>query len=501
MINKIKDFLKNKLSRKATDELNDQDELLDQENSEEAESHYHLNEDKTGDIPLPKREELEEDGLEIEEIYRPTFKEKLQKIFPTFFRKKEELQEDEEEVHEIEEEDLHEEKPSFKEKLHKLFPTFARKKEIEESLEEESSPLLIDESEERPGLKEKLLALKGRFSLGKKLSALKLPSAKSKQGDSKGLLLSPSLTRTIDKFLSRESRETIHQVSLVLIICSLTYAIGKITALSLKGAPAIDSAKDFSVQINSRDAFQPNTLAQVKSINIFRTNTGLGGKKKPTDTNCVEPQQISNLPIKLVNTVVLQDSVKSLASVQVRGDRILQEVREGDQISNLAKVFKITRLDVLVKNLESGICESISSAKGKEMGSPISVMSPSQSKAYLKNKKIPGIENVGNKYNISKTLIDEKMKDIASVLTQARAIKMQNPDGTISFKLTEIDPEGIFPYLGLEDQDIITSINGKPIYDMNEVMGLFAKIKNLDNLSLGIKREGSDSVKEYSIKK
>lgn len=485
MINKIKDFLKNKLSRKATDELIDQDELLDQENAEEAETQYHLNEDKTGDIPLSNMNEMEE---EFEELAKPTFKERLQKIFPTFFRKKREevFEEDEEEPLILEEESLYEEKPSFKEKLQRAFPTFFRKKEVEDST-------LPVETEAKVGFKERFLLLR------EKLGGIKLPSGKS--GDSKGQLLSPSLTRSIDKFLSRESRETIHQVSLVLIICSFTYAAGKITALTLKGAPAVDSAKDFSVKIDSRAAFQPNTLAQVKSINVFRTNTGLGGKKKPTDTNCVEPQQISNLPIKLVNTVVLQDSVKSLASVQVRGDRILQEIREGDQISNLAKVFKISRLDVLVKNLESGVCESISAAKGKEMGSPISVMSPSQSKAYLKNKKIPGIENVGNKYNISKNLIDEKMKDIASVLTQARAIKIQNPDGTISFKLTEIDPEGIFPYLGLEDQDIITSINGKPIYDMNEVMGLFAKIKNLDNLSLGIKREGSDSVKEYSIKK
>lgn len=163
--------------------------------------------------------------------------------------------------------------------------------------------------------------------------------------------------------------------------------------------------------------------------------------------------------------------------MQVRGDRQLQEVREGDQISNLAKIFKITRLEILVKNLESGVCESIASDKAREARSPISVMSPSQSRAFIANKKMPGIENEGNKFNISKKLLDDKMKDIASILTQARAIKIQNPDGSIAFKLTEMDPAGIFPYLGLQDQDIITSINGKPIYDMNEVMGLFGKLR------------------------
>lgn len=71
----------------------------------------------------------------------------------------------------------------------------------------------------------------------------------------------------------------------------------------------------------------------------------------------------------------------------------------------------------------------------------------------------------------------------------------------MSFKLTEMDPEGLFSYLGLQDQDIITSINGRPIYDMNEVMGLFGRIKNLDKLQLGVKREGTDSVLDYNIKK
>ena len=330
----------------------------------------------------------------------------------------------------------------------------------------------------------------------------KLPEGfKSKSGE--GLsLLSPSLSKGIEKFLSREARETIHQVATVVIVCGITYTLGKVTALVLRGTPTFDSPRDYTVSISLENDFNAGTLNQVKSINPFRTNSGAKkGTQKVADTKCDEAQQSSTLPIKLVNTIVLQDTVKSLASVQIRGDRDLQEVRVGDSIDNLAKIFKITRLEILVKNLESGVCESISSDKAKEVRSPISVMTPAQSRNFKANKKMSGIDNVGNKFAISKTLLDEKMKDIAAILTQARAIKIQNPDGSLSFKLTEMDPQGIFPYLGLQDQDIITSINGKPIYDLNEVMGLFSRIKNLENLQLGVKREGSDSVQEYSIKK
>ncbi len=499
MINKIKDFLKNKLSRKRHTDFSDQDELLDQGISED-DLHEGLGEeDRTGEIPLPS------DALGEEEEVKPSWKDKFKVNIPSFSRKKTEELDEEDRTGEIPlPDEVSEVKPSWKDKLKNSIPALTRKKSEadEDSTGEISTPIISLDS--KPSWKEKLTqsvsGIRSKIG-GVNAREWKIPEGfKSKTGEGISLL-SPSLSRSIEKFLSREAREPIHQVALVLIICTITYSLGKVTALVLRGAPAIDSAKDYTVAINLENDFNPGTLGQVRSINIFRTNTGLGSKKTVADSKCEEAQQASSLPIKLVNTIVLQDTVKSLASVQIRGDRDLQEVRVGDQISNLAKIFKIGRLELLVKNLESGVCESIASEKARETRSPISVMSPSQSRDFKASKKLPGIENVGNKFMISKTLIDEKMKDIAAILTQARAIKIQNPDGTISFKLTEMDPAGIFPYLGLQDQDIITSINGKPIYDMNEVMGLFARIKNLDALQLGVKREGSDSVQEYSIKK
>ncbi len=445
MINKIKDFVKNKLARKSADSASSDDEFLDDQILESDLNEGFEQEEKTGEIPIQ--------GLT--------------------------------------------EKTSWKQRFRIQVPSF---KKTGEKTQIEKIP-----SESGLSMKDRMLNFFSHYK--SKIGGLrnardwKIPEGFRPKIGGGTTLLSPSLTRSIEKFLSREARENIHQVFLVTIVCSITYTLGKVTALVLKGPPAADSARDYTVTIDLENDFQPGSLAQVKGINIFRTNTGITSKKKVADTKCEEAQQESSLPIKLVNTIVLQDKVKSLASVQVRGERALQEMREGDQIQDLAKIFKITRLEILVKNLESGTCESITSEKARESRSPISVMSPSQSRKFLATKKMSGIENVGNKFTISKALLDEKMKDIASILTQTRAVKIQNPDGSLAFKLTEMDPQGIFPYLGLQDQDIITSINGKQIYDMNEVMSMFAKIKNLDNLQLGVKREGTDSLQEYSIKK
>lgn len=331
---------------------------------------------------------------------------------------------------------------------------------------------------------------------------MKLPSLKKDDGGGGAPILSPSLSKAIEKFFSRSSREPIHQISLVILICGVTWTVGKIAALGLKGQPTFPAPKEYALDINTSQDFNPIGLNQVRSINPFRTNATGGGPKKVALKNCTEAERESDLGIDLMNTTVLQDSVKSIASVQVSGARDLLEVREGDKIQNLAEVFKISRLSILFRNLQTGVCESKTSKKGDaRRPNPISIMSPRASQEFKASKKMTGIENVGNKFNIKKALLDEKMKDLQAILTQARGLPITNPDGTMAFKIVEIDPNGIFPYLGIQDGDTITSINGKPIYSLNEVMNLFGRIRNLDQLSLGIKREGTESVQDYNIQK
>jgi type II secretory pathway component PulC len=483
MINKIKDFLKNKFGRKKVEDLSDQSESDDEISDQHLTSQIETGDEESWDASsVGAYNKLESSPQSDSELLSSD---------ETTSEAGDEIVEEDLEIEASEEYQVNSNLPE-KTAAYKDF-----------------SPSQIQEefTERKLSFKEKITAFlaRSKFKLSQvkfkrpDLSGIKLPQI-TKMGPD-GPALSPNLSRSLEKFLSRESREVIHQFTIVLMVCGVTYILGKLSALALRGDPTLETAKSFSVEIPMDQDFQPMVLNQVKSINIFRTNSGIGNTKKLADTKCEEATQASSLPIKLVNTIVLQDTIKSLASVQVRGDRVLQEVREGDSIDNLAKIFKITRLEILVKNLENGTCESIASEDAEETTSPISVMSPSESRAFKATKKMSGIENVGNKFLISKVLLDEKMKDIGSILTQAKAIKIQNPDGTLAFKMTELDPNGIFTYLGIQDQDIITSIDGKPIYDMNEVMTKFAKIKNLDKLQLGIKREGSDSFQDYSIKK
>lgn len=302
-----------------------------------------------------------------------------------------------------------------------------------------------------------------------------------------------------DKLLSRDSLTGHHRVFLATFLLVCTYSIGKISALVLRGRPTFPPIVSSSPS-ELQDDFNVYDLNQVKVSDPFRTRAGQGPKQL-ADTKCEDSDTRTSLPIKLLNTVVLQDSVKSIAAVQLRSGRDLKQVREGDTLEGMAKIARIARLEMIIKNLQTGACESVANEKMRDERQAISVMSPAQAGAFKQQQKMKGIENQGNKYVIAKDLLDEKLKDISVVLTQAKAIKIQQPDGTLAFKITEIDPGGIFSYLGIQNDDIITSINGKPISDLNEVMALFGRIKNLDQLQLGVRRDGEDTNMDYQMKK
>jgi type II secretion system protein C len=308
-------------------------------------------------------------------------------------------------------------------------------------------------------------------------------------------------------FFDKSRWQFYHRTFQVTVVVLCVYMTGKIIGLSLKGTNDYkDLKRNVSFSVDRSQELTTMKISQLKNAKLFKTEvlTEDGKTDKPKvqmDILCKKADKKSNLPIKLVNTVVLQDSVKSIAAVQIRSENLLKEFREGESISSMAKIDKIERLRVIVKNLQDGSCESIENEKQNNVRSNIAVMSPKQSADFKKlQQKLPGIDSDGNNFTIDKSLINEKMANISDILTQARGIQITNPDGTLSFKIVEIQPGGIFSYLGIENNDIITQINGQPINDLNAVMGLFGKITTIDKLNLTIKRGGAEMPLDYKFR-
>ena len=91
------------------------------------------------------------------------------------------------------------------------------------------------------------------------------------------------------------------------------------------------------------------------------------------------------------------------------------------------------------------------------------------------------------------------LANISEILTQARAVQIKNPDGTYSFKMTEIVAGSLYTKLGIENGDIITEVDGKKIQNLNEIMSKLGTIKDKDHFSIGFKKNGAIETKEYNF--
>lgn len=315
------------------------------------------------------------------------------------------------------------------------------------------------------------------------------------------------------RLFAPENRPHIHRVFLTALFLSLFFGLGLLLALVLRPAAQKTALSSPTSRLKPSTYYEQKMrkeLESIKDIDLFNI-TLKDGKKRPTSplplkgektqSLCTSATLKSQLPITLHNTVVLQDSVKSLASVQALSKKDLLNIREGESIEGLAQLGRITRRKVIFRNAKSKECEFVENIDkaGKGKARIFDILSPEKGQKLIKEGRDRRIRQSGNKFTIKKSLREEMLKDLGSLLTQAKATQIRNPDGSYSFKISDIVAGSIYTQLNIEDGDIIQKINGRPIRNMNKVMSLFGKLDTLEKLRLTIKKRGKSQEFKYQF--
>lgn len=314
-------------------------------------------------------------------------------------------------------------------------------------------------------------------------------------------------SQIILRIFSPYNRHRIHALFIIAFLGTLTYLVGKNGALLLGLIKSPEPKKISRPSTNTSDIVNSSQedITKVTHINLFNAKNSeqevAKGPKIDIDSIiCTSGEAPSALPLKLMDTVVLQDSVKSVAAVQVRGRTELLNIREGERLETIAEVSRINRLSVVLKNLETGACEYIGNSDDATAPMPtnMKILSPQKGKALL-NANNPEIKSTGNNFKISKNYRNKMLANINQILTEAKAVQITNPDGTLAYKMTEVIPGSIYSQLNIQENDIITHINGKKIENLNELMSLLGRIKEIDQFQLTLKRNGMNENLEYNF--
>lgn len=244
----------------------------------------------------------------------------------------------------------------------------------------------------------------------------------------------------------------------------------------------------------SRDFFQP-----IITRNLFSSKGEIppellpkGEVAKPKDNEPI----LSTLPLSLIGTLVHSNPEKSIAAIELKSKNQIASFSPGKEIDSLAKIEKIQRGKVIIRNLSADRLEYI------EMKDVNKVTFDTKPKVEADTKSSV-IQKAGdNKFEIKKSDLDEKLKDIQSILYQARAVPAKRPGSgeTYGFRLLEIQPDSIYTQLGLQVMDVITAVNGNPVTSTQQALEMYQALRNSPNIKLSVERGGKTEELAYTVK-
>jgi len=105
-----------------------------------------------------------------------------------------------------------------------------------------------------------------------------------------------------------------------------------------------------------------------------------------------------------------------------------------------------------------------------------------------------------NKYELQRRTLESVLGNMALLSRSARIVPEMKDGKASGFRLFAVRPDGPFALIGMQNGDIISSINGLEITSPEKALEVYAKLKSASHLSLGMERNGQKVTKEYTIR-
>lgn len=108
--------------------------------------------------------------------------------------------------------------------------------------------------------------------------------------------------------------------------------------------------------------------------------------------------------------------------------------------------------------------------------------------------------NAGQEYVVDEAELDQALLDLPGLLTQARAIPYFKDGKSIGLRLFAIKNGSLFEKVGLQNGDILKSINGNSLGDITQAVRLFETLKQERSIRVTLERARTEMELRYQIK-
>jgi general secretion pathway protein C len=214
---------------------------------------------------------------------------------------------------------------------------------------------------------------------------------------------------------------------------------------------------------------------------------------------------VEDLHLNLIGVSQLSNG-RPFAIIEDRGGQ--QSVyRLGEMIPNAGKLVQVDRDRVLIDRGGRRVALSLPKdtlpgpiVAPKPIAVPAAIDSGNSGSDASGDDFDPNITDLGdNRYQVPKATIDYSMNHLSEMFTQIRAIPSIQNGRTNGFALSEIEPGSVFDEMGLEEGDILRTVDGQQVTDPAQAMQMMNVLRNRNQLSVQVYRDGKPITLTYSI--
>lgn len=211
------------------------------------------------------------------------------------------------------------------------------------------------------------------------------------------------------------------------------------------------------------------------------------------------PDKCSALPgYELTGTIVAKDNDFSFAILKgSKGGtggavtRTGAEVQDGVILAFVWRNLAIFRTTNGVKCVGEGVGEA------KPMPVPSAEPKIADSTPAPNGDDDLDIRSVGpNQYLLKRSEINKVTGNLGALASQARIVPSKKDNG---FKIFSIAKDSLFSKLGIQNGDVLKSVNGIELSSPDKAIEAYSRLQNASKLSLDIVRKGQNETLEYTI--
>lgn len=104
-----------------------------------------------------------------------------------------------------------------------------------------------------------------------------------------------------------------------------------------------------------------------------------------------------------------------------------------------------------------------------------------------------------NKYSVTRTLIDKVLANQSELMRSARVVPHEENGRVIGVKLYGIRRSSLLGKLGLQNGDLMRTINGFDMSSPDSALEAYTKLRSAGNLSVNVVRRGSPVTMDYQV--